>query len=178
MQWRLELPASRLFAQSFIQAQIKETSKLRVTGLCDGNSPVTGEVPAQRASKFFHLMTSSCQSMISPEIYYAHGSFSCLHSRIRTLRNTVMIHTLGYLNTIIQTSTFTPQLYVEEGHPITGVFPAQTASDAEMFPCNASEKSTWTSGVRSMYIYNYLGHQSKYKVLYNTFHFCSGAFLM
>ena len=25
-------------------------SKLRVTGLCDGNSPVTGEFPSQKAS--------------------------------------------------------------------------------------------------------------------------------
>ena len=31
-------------------AQIKETSKLRVTGLCAGNSPVTGVFPAQSAS--------------------------------------------------------------------------------------------------------------------------------
>ena len=40
----------------------KETSKLRVTGLCAGNSPVTGEFRAQMASnawKCFHLMTSS-----------------------------------------------------------------------------------------------------------------------
>ena len=43
-------PASRLFAQPFVQAQIKEKSKLRVTGLCEGNSPVTGEFPTQRAS--------------------------------------------------------------------------------------------------------------------------------
>ena len=28
----------------------KKTSKLRVTGLCEGNSPVTGESPSQRAS--------------------------------------------------------------------------------------------------------------------------------
>ena len=28
----------------------KKTSKLCVTGLCEGNSPVTGEFPAQRAS--------------------------------------------------------------------------------------------------------------------------------
>ena len=28
----------------------KKTSKLRVTGLCAGNSPVTGEFPEQRAS--------------------------------------------------------------------------------------------------------------------------------
>ena len=29
----------------------KKTSKLRVTSLCEGNSPVNGEFPAQRASK-------------------------------------------------------------------------------------------------------------------------------
>ena len=28
----------------------KKTSMLRITGLCEGNSPVTGEFPAQRAS--------------------------------------------------------------------------------------------------------------------------------
>ena len=28
----------------------KKTSKLRVTGLCEGNSPVTGDFPVQRAS--------------------------------------------------------------------------------------------------------------------------------
>ena len=39
----------------------KKTSKLRVTGLCEGNSPVAGEFPTQKASyaKCFHLMTSS-----------------------------------------------------------------------------------------------------------------------
>ena len=47
---RLKSPASRLFTQSFIQTQIKETSKFRVTGLCAGNSPGTGEFPAQMAS--------------------------------------------------------------------------------------------------------------------------------
>ena len=39
----------------------KKTSKLRVTGLCEGNSPETGEFPAQMArnAEMFHLMTSS-----------------------------------------------------------------------------------------------------------------------
>ena len=39
----------------------RKTSKLRVTGLCEGNSLGTGEFPTQRASngRFFHLMTSS-----------------------------------------------------------------------------------------------------------------------
>ena len=44
---RLKSPASRLFTQPF---RWKKTSKLRVTGLCEWNSPVTGEFPAQRAS--------------------------------------------------------------------------------------------------------------------------------
>ena len=30
---------SRLFAQPFVQAQIKENSKFRVTGICGGNPP-------------------------------------------------------------------------------------------------------------------------------------------
>ena len=33
-----------------IRRRSKKTSKLRVTGLCEGNSPVTGEFPAQRVS--------------------------------------------------------------------------------------------------------------------------------
>ena len=39
-----------MFTQPFVQAQIKENMKLRITGLCEGDSPVTGEFPAQRSS--------------------------------------------------------------------------------------------------------------------------------
>ena len=46
----MSVPNYQLFTQPFIQVQIKETSKLCVTGLCWGNSAVTGEVPVQRAS--------------------------------------------------------------------------------------------------------------------------------
>ena len=45
-----------------LRRRSKKTSKLLVTGLCEGNSPVTGEFPTQRASnakKGFHLMMSS-----------------------------------------------------------------------------------------------------------------------
>ena len=35
----------------------KKTLKFRVTGLCEGNSPVTGEVPAQRASNAENVST-------------------------------------------------------------------------------------------------------------------------
>ena len=56
--WGLKSPASRVLTQPFIQAQMKENTKLRVTGLCAGNSPVTGEFLAQRTSDadFFHLV--------------------------------------------------------------------------------------------------------------------------
>ena len=43
-------------------ADQRKTSKFRITGLCVGNSPVTGEFTAQKASnpECFHLMMSSC----------------------------------------------------------------------------------------------------------------------
>ena len=48
--WRLKSPASRLFTQPFIRAQIKVNIKApRHWPLC-GNSPGTGEFPAQMAS--------------------------------------------------------------------------------------------------------------------------------
>ena len=46
--WNLQ-PYDCLF-NHFIRRRSQKTSKLRVTGLCEGNSPVTGEFPAQRAS--------------------------------------------------------------------------------------------------------------------------------
>ena len=61
--WRLKSPASRLFTQSLFRRRSKKIPKPRVTGLCEGNSPVTGEFPAQQrasnAENIFHLMTSS-----------------------------------------------------------------------------------------------------------------------
>ena len=42
---RLDGLLNRLFRRGS-----KKTLKLRVTGLCEGNSPVTGEFPSQRAS--------------------------------------------------------------------------------------------------------------------------------
>ena len=47
--WRLKLPASWLFTQLFFRHRSKKTSKVCVTGLCEGNSPGTGEFPTQKA---------------------------------------------------------------------------------------------------------------------------------
>ena len=35
---------------SIVYSGANKTSKLRVTGLCEGNSPMTGEFPAQKAN--------------------------------------------------------------------------------------------------------------------------------
>ena len=48
--WRLKSPASWLFAQLFDQVQIKENIRLRVTGLCEGNTPMIGGFPSLRVS--------------------------------------------------------------------------------------------------------------------------------
>ena len=47
--WRLKSMAPRLFAQPFVEAQV--TEKIKVRCLCEGNPPVTGGFPSQRASK-------------------------------------------------------------------------------------------------------------------------------
>ena len=46
----------------------KKTSKLHVTGLCAGNSPVTGEFPAQRASNAENVSIWWC--------HHKHDNFS------------------------------------------------------------------------------------------------------
>ena len=55
----------------------KKTSRLRVTGLCDGNSPVTGEFPAQKASNAenisiwcrHHIMKRKQQNFTRDTVY-------------------------------------------------------------------------------------------------------------
>ena len=65
-----------VYSTVYSDADQRKTSKLRITGLCVGDSPGTGEFPAQMASnaesisiwwrhhaepgKRFHVMTSSC----------------------------------------------------------------------------------------------------------------------
>ena len=60
----------------------KKTSKLRVTGLCEGNSPVTGEFPAQKASNAenvfiwwrHHDRTRGQQLTTWNSLYFTHGT--------------------------------------------------------------------------------------------------------
>ena len=56
----------------------KKTSKLRVTGFCKGNSPVTGKFPAQRASNAENFSIwwrhHVEQYPLAPEIWYSYNS--------------------------------------------------------------------------------------------------------
>ena len=65
----------------FNRRRSKETSKLRVTGHCEGNSPVTGEFPTQRASNAENV-----------SILWRH------HSRMHTLQsNTTLMPGYGII---------------------------------------------------------------------------------
>ena len=56
---RLDCLINRLFRR-----RSKKISKIHVTGFCDGNVPITGEFPAQRASNAEHIdVGGECSSM-------------------------------------------------------------------------------------------------------------------
>ena len=54
----------------------EKTSKLRITGICAGNSPVTGEIPAQRASNAKNV-----------SIWWRHHGFRCGHDISEVILN-------------------------------------------------------------------------------------------
>ena len=77
----------------------KKTSKLRVTGLCVGNSPGTGELPAQRASNaenvsiwWRHHVNPETKSLTEPAWGASHQC-KCMEmwSRIHALTSTVIL---------------------------------------------------------------------------------------
>ena len=77
---RLDCLLKRLFGH-----RSKKTRKLRATGLCEWNPPVTGGFPSQRASnaEMFPFMTSwwntsKCHIYIFHGMYYSHRTKSSL----------------------------------------------------------------------------------------------------
>ena len=103
--WRLKSPASRLFTQSFIRAQIKENIKAsRHWPLC-GEFTGTGEFPAQRASYtenvsiwwrhhvMAHLQAAWWPSLRTP--YWGPGAhftnnFSIVYSNLRKFHSALI----------------------------------------------------------------------------------------
>ena len=103
----------------------KETSKLRVTGLCTGNSPVTGEFPAQKARNAgnvsiwwrHHVLESrrfGCSSFISYHLEIFQPQFPFLNRNHYCL---VYYHFINYLKIIVW--------YTSRNHvwPDPGVWP-------------------------------------------------------
>ena len=86
--WRLKSPASPLFAQPFIQAQIKENIKLRITGLCEGNSPVNSPQKGPVTRKMFPLDDVSMGYLAPANEYHIWGQhpYVASHSLIARLR--------------------------------------------------------------------------------------------
>ena len=76
--------------KSLFRRRSKKTSKLRVTGLCAGNSPVTGEFPAQMVSNAeivsiwwrHHVcdQRNYCEMVISPLGQDRHSPIGYLYS--------------------------------------------------------------------------------------------------
>ena len=63
-----------VYSTVYSGADQRNSSKLRVTGLCEGNSPATGECPAQRASNaenvsIFDVITTMSKTKMNNRMY-------------------------------------------------------------------------------------------------------------
>ena len=68
----------------------KKTSKLHVTGLCTGNSPLTGEFPTQRASSVENVSIWWCH----------HGSIKYITIRLWTFTHILQAYFIGTEETL------------------------------------------------------------------------------
>ena len=104
---RLNCLLSHLFRR-----RSKKTSKLRVTGLCEWNSPVTGEFPAQRAN-----------NMETVSIWWRHHE--CLRSWLGTewdVNCVIQIQRrLHRTPIIIHTIQYSIYIYIFNGHKMTAI---------------------------------------------------------
>ena len=62
----------------FLRRRWMKTSKLRATGLCEGNSSVTGEFPTQRTSKEEHISIWSRHHGIRMTFRLPHFSYALI----------------------------------------------------------------------------------------------------
>ena len=70
---RLDCLFNRLF-----RCKSKKTSKFRVTGLCEGNSPVTGEFPTQRASNAEYVSIRWCHHGVPSPAPNSQSVYKCV----------------------------------------------------------------------------------------------------
>ena len=120
----------------------KKTSKLRVTGLCEGKSPVTGEFPAQRASNAENV-----------SIWWRHHGPS--------------IWTCSWWCHHMETITVSLHEESREGNPMfAGGFPSQWASNTDIW-CFSFVGVNKALNKHSIFINRLL----IYRMLWNTFEY-------
>ena len=134
---RLDCLFSRLFRR-----RSKETLKLCVTGLCEGNQLVTGGFPyiGPVTKKFFHLMTSSW--IYNVDVLYLLGS---LHSRFHEISSPLFhpvhngeVHNLGNL---------------EETYPFSYFCICWRSNNVKCWAiCNHSSDQFWSGSLRANHI--------------------------
>ena len=110
----IKSPASRLFTQAFIQWQINQTSKLRVTGLCEGNSPVTSIAENVSTWRSHHIW-----SIVVWQLIPTHHK--CTIYQSQTSRNTYLqysVHTLNKFRYRVAVTISIVRFY-QWGHAVT-----------------------------------------------------------
>ena len=110
----------------FFRRWSEETSKLRVTGLCEGNPPVDSSQRASDAEKCFHLMTSSWLDLFSLK-FLSHSMIPHQHwgpdevilngrRNLAKSRGSSIFKDSGYLGPLIQQTLVWVQLWVSSLH--------------------------------------------------------------
>ena len=129
LQWRHNMPDGvsnhqphECLLSRWFRRRSRKTSKLRVTGLCAGNSPVTGEFPAQRASNAdnvsiwwrHHVSDKSYVNYFIPHATNANFLSSCCGVRI-SINSTVSFkrHSDGAANGNIKIISVNKSMYFE-----------------------------------------------------------------
>ena len=91
------------------RSRSRKTSKLRVTGLCVGNSPVTGEFPSQRASNVENVSIWWCHHVTRPIHLHSMGNISCVEFQ----RYPFKFHT-KHLTCTLKDVKFTEKVKIQE----------------------------------------------------------------
>ena len=96
VRWRFKSPVSRVFVQPFVQAQIKKISKLRVTGLSEGNPTVTGRFPTKRTSNAENVSIWWCHH----DMIQVHRRTWCMLSQDQENCIWMFVYTYTYTGTL------------------------------------------------------------------------------
>ena len=126
----------------FFGRRSKKTSKLRVTGLCVGNSPGTGEFPAQMASNAENVSIwwrhHGAAYVIGRATHVNHNSRAATHYSDVTLSTMAsQITGVSFVCSTVcsgspnETSKPRVTCLCEGNSPVTCEFPTQKASNAE-----------------------------------------------